>query len=133
MTPALRRGAAVLLAAASLAVLGARAWQAVTPLPLSLSVMRKFWRASTPTRLLNSRLFRRETELGVALIGRDRALPLAADVVLTVPPELPPAAAEQMRRKAAFVLAPRRVTLARGETGREGFTVTAAPAAGAAP
>ena len=133
MTPGLRRGAAVLLAAACLAVLAARAWQAVAPLPLSLSVMRKFWRASTPTRLLNSRLFRRDTELGVALIGRDRALPLAADVVLTVPPELPPAAAEEMRRKAAFVLAPRRVTLARGETGREGFAVTAAPAAGAAP
>ena len=133
MSAALRRGRAVLLAATVLLVLAWRAWEAVAPLPVSLSVMRKFWRAGTPTRLLNSRLFRRDTELGVALIGRDRVLPLGVDVVLTVPPELPPAAAEEMRRKAAFVLAPRRVTLARGATGREGFAVAAAPAAGAAP
>jgi hypothetical protein len=133
MTPALRRASAGVLAAVLLAVLAARAWEAVSPLPVSLSVMQKFWRASTPTRLLNSRAFRRDTELGAALVGRDRALPLSADVVLTVPPELPPGAAEEMRRKAAFVLAPRRVTLARGATGRDGFALAAAPAGGAAP
>jgi hypothetical protein len=93
--------------------------------------MGKFWRAGTPARLLNSRLFRSEPDFGVALLGRDRFLPLGADVVLTVPPALPEAAAEEMRRKAAFVLAPRRVTLARGETGRERFALGALPPGGA--
>ena len=131
MTPSLRRVAAALLAAAVLLVLAWRAWEAVAPLSVSFTVMGKFWRASTPARLLNSRLFRREPNFGAALLGRDRSLPLGADVVLTVPPALPDAAAEEMRRKAAFVLAPRRVTLARGETGREGFAFVALPPGGA--
>ncbi len=131
MTGGLRRGAAALLAGAVLAVLAVRAWEAVAPLPVSLSVMRKFWRAGTQTRLLNSRLFRHEPEFGAALLARDRAFPVEADVVLTVPPSLSGEAAEEMRRKAAFVLAPRRVTLARGETGREGFLLARAPAGGA--
>jgi hypothetical protein len=127
MSPSFRRGAALLVALAALALLAARAVDSVSPLGASLSVARKFWRAGSPTRLLNSRLFRREPELGAALVARDRFLPLDADVVLTVPPLLPDGAAEEMRRKAAFVLAPRRVTLARGETGRDGFAL--APAA----
>ena len=117
MTPAVRRFAAVFLTSAALLLLGWRAWESVAPLPASLSVMRKFWRAGTPTRLLNSRL------------SRDRVLPLDADVVLTVPPDLPDATAEEMRRKAAFVLAPRRVTLARGEAGVRGFALASAPVA----
>lgn len=129
MTPAVRRGGAALLASAALLLLAWRAWESVAPLPVSLSVMRKFWRAGTPTRLLNSRLFRRDPELGAALVARDRSFPLEADVVLTVPPGLPDAAAEEMRRKASFVLAPRRVTLARGETGVSGFAVATAPGA----
>jgi hypothetical protein len=128
MRPGLRRAAAALLATAALLLLGIRAWESVEPLAASLSVMGKFWRAGTSTRLLNSRLFRREPDLGSALIARDRRLPLDADVVLTVPPLLPAAAAEEMRRKAAFVLAPRRVTLARGETGRAGFALSSSPA-----
>ena len=132
MTPAVRRAAAVVVASAALLVLAARAWQDVAPLPISLSVMRKFWRASTPTRLLNSRLFRNDPEFGAALLGRDRFLPPGADVVLTVPPELPEARAEEMRRKAAFVLAPRRVSVARGAVGPGGFALASAPA-GAGP
>ena len=127
MTPGLRRAAAALLAGGVLVLLAIEAGESVAPLGVSLSVMRKFWRASTPTRLLNSRLFRHEPELGAALVSRDRSLPPGADVILTVPPSVPEAAAEEMRRKAAFVLAPRRVTLARGETGREGFALAAAP------
>jgi len=129
MTPAIRRFAAAFLTSAALLLLGWRAWESVAPLPASFSVMRKFWRAGTPTRLLNSRLFRRDPELGAALVSRDRVLPLDADVVLTVPPGLPDAAAEEMRRKAAFVLSPRRVTLVRGETGTGGFALASAPVA----
>ena len=130
MTAAIRRAAALLLAAAIFSVLALRAGEAVAPLSTSLSVLRKFWRASRPTRLLNSRLFRNEPEFGAALIARDRALPLEVDVVLTVSPGLPEAVAEEMRRRAAFVLAPRRVTLARGETGTSPFSIAAAGRAG---
>ncbi len=126
---AMRRAAAVFAAAAILLVLAWEAWDSVAPLPASLSVMRKFWRAGSATRVLNSRLFRRSPELGIALVQRGRLLPAAADVVLTVPPGLPDAEAEEMRRKTAFMLAPRRVTLARGVTGREGFLLASAPAA----
>jgi hypothetical protein len=129
MTPAVRRTAAASLVSTALLFLGWRAWESVAPLPASLSVMRKFWRADSQTRLLNSRLFRRDPELGAALVSRDRFLPLDADVVLTVPPGLPDGPAEEMRRKAAFVLAPRRVILARGETGEGSFALAAAPAA----
>lgn len=129
MSPAFRRAAAGVLAAAAFLLLGTRAWESVAPLPVSLSIMRKFWRAGPTTRLLNSRLFRRDPELGAALVARDRFLPLNADVVLTVPPGLADGAAEEMRRKAAFVLAPRRVTLARGMTGPDGFALAPVPAA----
>ena len=128
MSSSVRRTAALLVSLAALALLAARAVESVAPVGTSLSVARKFWRAGSPTRLLNSRLFRRDPELGAALVARDRSLPLDADVVLTVPPSLPDAPAEEMRRKAAFVLAPRRVTLARGETGREGFALARGPA-----
>jgi hypothetical protein len=126
MSPSFRRVAALLVALAALALLAAHAVESVAPLGASLSVAKRFWRAGSQTRLLNSRLFRRDPELGAALVTRDRTLPLAADV-LTVPPSLPEGPAEEMRRKAAFVLAPRRVTLARGETGREGFALAPAP------
>jgi hypothetical protein len=124
MSPSFRRAAALLVA---LAALAAHAVESVAPLGSSLSVAKKFWRAGSQTRLLNSRLFRRDPEFGAALVTRDRFLPLAADVVLTVPPSLPDGPAEEMRRKAAFVLAPRWVALARGETGREGFALAPAP------
>ena len=127
MSPSFRRAVALLISLAALALLAARAVESVAPLGVSLSVAKKFWRADPPTRLLNSRLFRRDPELGAALVSHDRFLPLDVDVVLTVASSLPEDAAEEMRRKAAFVLAPRRVTLARGETGREGFALAPAP------
>jgi hypothetical protein len=127
MSLSVRRAAALLVALAALALLAASAVESVTPLGASLSVAKRFWRAGSQTRLLNSRLFRRDPDLGAVLVTRDRFLPLDADVVLTVPPSLPEGAAEEMRRRAAFVLAPRRVTLARGETGREGFALAPAP------
>jgi len=127
MTSSFRRAAALSVTAAALAFLAARAVDSVAPLGASLSVARKFWSASSQARLLNSRLFRYDPELGAALLARDRSLPLGSDAVLIVPPSLPDGAAEEVRRKAAFVLAPRRVTLARGETGRDGFALAPAP------
>ena len=127
MSAAFRRTAALVVALAGLLLLAARAVESVAPVGASLSVARKFWRAGTPTRLLNARLLRHDPDFGAALISRDRFLPLDADVILTVPPGLPDGSAEEMRRKAAFVLAPRRVTLVRGEAGREGFALAPGP------
>jgi hypothetical protein len=118
-----RRTGAFLLAMAAMAVLAWRAVDETGPVSASLSLARKFWRATTPTRLLNARPFRYDVPLGAALIGRDRAWPLDADVVLVLPPGVSEGAAEEKRRKAAFVLAPRRVTLERGETGPDGFAL----------
>jgi hypothetical protein len=126
MSSAFRRTAALLVALAGLALLAARAVESVTPIGASLSVARKFWRAGTPTRLLNARLLRHDPGFGAALIARDRSWPLAVDVVLVLPRAVPDAAAEERRRTAAFVLAPRKVTLERGETGPEGFSLVRA-------
>jgi len=123
MTAAFRRTAALVVALASLVLLAARAVESVAPVGASLSVARKFWRAGTPTRLLNARLLRRDSDFGAALIARDRTWPLAVDVVLVVPRTVPDGAAEEKRRTAAFVFAPRQVTLAHGETGPEGFSL----------
>jgi hypothetical protein len=126
MSAAFRRTAALLVAFAGLVVLAVRAVESVTPVGASLSVARKFWRAGTPTRLLNARLLRHDPDFGAALIARDRSWPLAVDVVVVLPRGVTEASAEERRRTAAFVLAPRRVTLARGETGPEGFSLVRA-------
>ena len=126
MSSAFRRSAALLVAFFGLALLAVRAVETVLPLGASLSVARRFWHAPSPTRLLNARLLRHDTEFGAALIGRDRAWPLTADVVLVLPAGLPEASAEEKRRAAAFVLAPRRVTLTRGDTGPSGFALVRA-------
>jgi len=126
MSASFRRTAALLVALAGLLLLAARAVESVAPVGASLSVARKFWRAGTPTRLLNARLLRHDPDFGAALIARDRSWPLAVDVILVLPRTVPDAAAEERRRTAAFVLAPRRVTLGRGETGPEGFSLVRA-------
>jgi hypothetical protein len=123
MSAAFRRTAALLVALAGLVLLAARAVESVDPVGASLSVARKFWRAGTPTRLLNARLLRHDPDFGAALVARDRSWPLAVNVVLVLPRTVPDAAAEEKRRMAAFVLAPRRVALGRGETGPEGFSL----------
>jgi hypothetical protein len=91
--------------------LAAKALRPKVPVSASLSLARKHWAASPTTRLLNSPLFSRDRELGIALLEADRRLPLERDAVLLVRPGTAPEVAELWRRKAAFVLAPRRVTL----------------------
>ena len=127
MNSSFRRAAALSVAFAGLALLASWAVESIVPVGASISVAKKFWRADSPSRLLNSRLFRRDPEFGAALVSRDRFLSLDADVILTVPPSLSEGAAEEMRRSAAFVLAPRWVTLARGKTNREGFALGVTP------
>ena len=128
-----RRACAAALAAIAFAALTWRAAEETGPIAASFRVAGNYWRGSTQSRLLNSLVFRQigptgsdDTALGMVLIGRDRAWPLDVDAVLVLPPDVPRIAAEAKRRKAAFVLAPRRVTLARGETGPAGFSLAQA-------
>jgi len=108
-----RRLLALLLAAAGITALGSAALRLEAPLATSLSVARKFWRASPRARVLNSRLFRRDVELGSALIAADRSWPLGWDADLVLPPDTDPQTSLDMRRAAAFLLAPRRVFVSR--------------------
>ncbi len=94
------------------------------PLRSSLSLARKFWRANAASRVLNSPLFGPDLELSRALLAADRRIPLSDDVVLTLPSDLQASEAEMRRRRAANLLAPRRVVPVRGETGPEGFRLS---------
>ncbi len=104
--------------------LGLPALRPDAPLRSSLSLARKFWRANSISRVLNSPLFGPDPDLARALLAADRRIPLSADVVLTLPPDLPAPDAEAKRRRAANLLAPRRVALARGVTGPAGFRIS---------
>lgn len=104
----MRRAAAAGLVAFALAAL---LWRARPDRPpaRSLEVAGRFWRADTRTRLYNSPLLAPDRVLARALLEADGAIPLAKDVRVCVP-----VATEEARRRAAFVLAPRRVHLAGG-------------------
>jgi hypothetical protein len=94
------------------------------PFATSLGIARRFWAASGRARVLNSRLFRNDVELGAAVIAMDRAWPLAWDVDLVLPAELGADRAEEKRRAAAFVLSPRRVFVGRGALDGKPFVLT---------
>lgn len=114
MTPqARRRLLAVALCAAGLLALARDAVEAFRPLGASLSLARRFWGASADERLANAPFLRGEPELARTLLAADRALAPRVPVVLRVPDALPADAAEERRRAAAYVLAPRVVSLAR--------------------
>lgn len=126
MSAQARRLLATSLAALGLAVLTAGALRSTFRVPLgtSLSVARKFWAGNGTTRLLNSRLFRADAALGVAVIAADRAWPLAWDADLVLPLELASDPADEKGRAVAFVLAPRRVFVSRGRLGGQPFTLS---------
>ncbi|HEV8268307.1 MAG TPA: hypothetical protein VGR00_08745 [Thermoanaerobaculia bacterium] len=84
-----------------------------TPLGVSLRVARRFWSANEATRILNSPSFIRDRELGLQILSVDRDLPLSENVALVLAPAVPSDRAEEIRRKAALLLAPRRVRLRR--------------------
>jgi hypothetical protein len=121
-----RRVAAGSLLLAGIASLAVPAVRLDAPLRSSVSLARKFWRANATSRLANSPFFSPDLDFVRALLTADRSLSLSADVVLTLPLELPAAEAEMRRRRAANLLAPRRVLLARGETGPWGFKIARA-------
>lgn len=107
--------AASLLLAAGLGALAAQAvWRAL-PLPASLSAARRFWAANQTTRLLNVPFFSADRELSAAALRLGRTLGPEEDVLLVLPRGAPPEAVEESRRRAAYLLAPRRVAVATGD------------------
>ena len=127
MSSSFRRAAALLVALAAFALLAARAVESVVPVGASLSVAKKFWpraaRRASSTRA-SSGATRSSVRRSSRATASCRSTPTSSSRSRRA---LPDGAAEEMRRKAAFVLAPRRVTLARGETGRDGFALAPAP------
>jgi hypothetical protein len=112
-----RRFLAAGLAAAGLLALLLQALGSEPPLSASLAAIRSFWSSGETTRLLNSPAFKADRQLGLALLRADREWPMDREAVLVVPSSLDVWAAQRTFEKAAFVLAPRRVTMRRDGTG----------------
>ena len=109
-----RRLVAALLSAAGLAALLLGA--AVPDLPLrdSIEMARRYWRAGPRGRLLNAPGIARDAAFAADALRAAAIWLFETDVVLSAGPEVPPDLRERLRRKAAYLLAPRRV---RVETG----------------
>lgn len=121
-----RRLLAALLAGAGLGALLAGAARQDLPFADSLSMASRFWRAGPRGRLLNAPGIARDAAFADDALRAAAAWPVGADAVLTVGPLVPPDARERLRRKAAYLLAPRRVLLEEG-TGGE-VTLARSPA-----
>lgn len=109
-----RRLLVVLLAGAGLAALCAGAVTQEMPLADSVEMAGRFWRAGPRGRLLNSPGFARDAAFASDLLRAAGTWPLSSDATLSVGPFVPPEAREQLRRRAAYLLAPRRVHLEAG-------------------
>lgn len=113
-----RRLLAALLAGAGLAALLADAATQEIPLADSVAMAGRFWKAGPRGRLLNSPGLARDAPFAADALQAATDWPLHADAVLSVGPLVPPDVRERLRRRAAYLLAPRRVHLGPG-TGSE--------------
>lgn len=121
-----RRILAALLAGAGLLALLADAVTQDLPAADSLALVRRFWRAGPRGRLLNAPGLARDALFAADAVRAAAAWPADADAVLAIGPLVPPDVRERLRRRAAYVLAPRRVLLEPG-SGSE-VTLVRAPA-----
>lgn len=121
-----RRILAALLAGAGLLALLADAVTQDLPAADSLAMVGRFWRAGPRGRLLNAPGLARDALFAADAVRAAAAWPADADAVLAIGPLVPPDVRERLRRRAAYVLAPRRVLLEPG-SGSE-VTLVRAPA-----
>jgi hypothetical protein len=121
-----RRLLAALLAGAGLLALLADAATQDLPAADSLAMAGRFWRAGPRGRLLNAPGLARDALFAADAVRAAAAWPADADAVLAIGPLVPPEVRERLRRRAAYVLAPRRVLLEPG-SGSE-VTLVRAPA-----
>lgn len=109
-----RRLLAAVLAGAGLLALLADAVTQDLPLADSFAMAGRFWRAGPRGRLLNAPGFARDALFAADALRAAAAWPIDVDAVLAIGPLVPPDVRERLRRKAAYVLAPRRVFLEPG-------------------
>ncbi|HMM35056.1 MAG TPA: hypothetical protein PKA62_10030 [Thermoanaerobaculia bacterium] len=91
---------------------------------------KRFWGAGPRGRLLNAPGIARDAGFSATALRAAEAWPARVDVRLSVGPLVPADVRERLRRKAAYLLAPRRVVLVEGD-GAE-VSLTPAPAGSAA-
>ena len=108
-----RHLAAVLAGAGLLALLADAVTQDLT-FADSLAMAGRFWRAGPRGRLLNAPGLARDALFAADALRAAAAWPIDVDAVLAIGPLVPPDVRERLRRKAAYVLAPRRVLLEPG-------------------
>ena len=113
-----RRLLAALLAGAGVLALFRGASKRDIPAADSIAMAGRFWRAGPRGRLLNAPGIARDAAFAADALRASAAWPVEADAVLSVGPLVPDEARERLRRKAAYVLAPRRVFLRVGEGSR---------------
>lgn len=105
--------AAVLIGTGMLTLLAGAAAQDL-PFSDSLAMAGRFWNAGPRGRLLNAPGLARDAAFAADAMRIASAWPLDADAVLSVGPLVPTDVRERLRRKASYVLAPRRVFLVPG-------------------
>lgn len=76
---------------------------------------KRFRDAGPRGRLLNAPGFARDAGFCATALRAAEAWPATVDAQLTVGPLVPSEVRERLRRKAAYILAPRRVVLAAGD------------------
>jgi hypothetical protein len=123
-----RRLLAAVLAGTGLLALLAGALTQDLPFADSLAMAGRFWRAGPRGRLLNAPGLARDAAFSYDALRAASTWPEGEDAVLTVGPLVPPDLRERLRRKAAYLLAPRRVRVEAG-TGAE-VSLARAQAAG---
>ena len=111
-----RRLLAAALTWAGLLTLLAGALTQDLPFADSLAMAGRFWRAGPRGRLLNAPGLARDGRILETALRASAEWPADEDVVLTVGDLVPPDVRERLRRRVAYVLAPRRVFLDRGNS-----------------
>lgn len=76
---------------------------------------RRFWGAGPRGRLLNAPGLGRDLAFSASAVRAAEAWPASVDARLSVGPLVPADVRERLRRKAAYILAPRRVVLVAGD------------------
>lgn len=113
----LRRVVALGLAVVGLAGLVVRLFPLDAPVSASWELGRKFREGNAATRLLNGPIFRGDHDLALALGKANAEWATSWDVTLLVDPGLSAEGREALRRRAAYLAAPRRVHIVAGTPG----------------
>jgi hypothetical protein len=125
-----RRLLSALLAGTGLVALLAVAARQDLPAADSIAMAGRFWRAGPRGRLLNAPGLVRDAAFAADALRAAATWPVDSDAVLSVGPLVAPDVRERLRRKAAYLLAPRRVLV---QAGQGSEVVLALAPAGAPP